>query len=128
MTSRSEQGSLVGSWQRDDDQPDCAAKYPMELDFGPGTYRGRRGAGQGFLWWDAGSYRLEPGRLLLTVATDELVTYQVEVTGGRLDVVDPDGCRFAYRRVAEAPATAAQPSQLRGKHHGTQAESAGGTG
>jgi hypothetical protein len=90
---------LVGSWRKVD-APECAQKYPDVLTFSTGTYRGARGAEQGFIWWDAGMYRLEdPRRLVLSVATDELVTYQVHLEGDVLQLVDPDGCRFSYQRV-----------------------------
>lgn len=103
MTSRSDSGQqlLAGEWRKADDAPECARRYPDHLTFSTGTtYRGQRGEGQGFIWWDAGTYRLEgENDLLLTVATDELVRYQVTVDGDRLDAEDPDGCRFSYRRV-----------------------------
>jgi hypothetical protein len=91
---------LVGSWSKAESPP-CAEKYPQTLTFATGTYRGRRGEGQGFVWWDAGIYRVEhPDRLVLGTATDELVTYGIRLEGDRLEVTDPDGCRFAYRRQA----------------------------
>jgi hypothetical protein len=90
---------LVGSWRKVN-APECAQKYPEELTFSTGTYRGARGAEQGFISWDAGIYRLEnPGRLVVGTATDELVAYQMHVEGDVLQIVDPDGCRFSYQRV-----------------------------
>ena len=92
--------SLVGSWTKTG-APSCADKYPDSLTFAAGTYRGARGATQGFIHWDAGTYRLETDRsLVLTTATDELVHYDVELQGDTLTVRDPDGCVFAYRRTA----------------------------
>jgi hypothetical protein len=92
--------SLQGSWRKTTSPP-CADKYPDTIDFATGTYRGHRGEGQGFVWWDAGIYRLEaPDRLVLGTATDELVTYLVRLDETHLDVTDPDGCRFAYERTA----------------------------
>ena len=101
MTERSASPDpeLAGSWRKVDG-PECAQKYPEVLTFGTGTYRGARGAEQGFISWDAGIYRLEePGRLVLSTATDELVAYQLHVEGDVLQVVDPDGCRFSYQRI-----------------------------
>ena len=90
---------LAGSWRKVD-APECAQKYPDVLTFSTGTYRGTRGAEQGFIWWDAGMYRLEDTRhLVLSVATDELVSYQMHLEGDVLQLVDPDGCRFSYQRV-----------------------------
>jgi hypothetical protein len=69
------------------------------MEFTDGTYRGTRGEGQGFVWWDAGIYRLEePGQLTLGTATDELVTYAIRLEADRFEVADPEGCRFAYER------------------------------
>jgi hypothetical protein len=100
MTEGSEtRPELAGDWQKLPDQPDCAAAYPDSLHFGPGTYRGVRGEGQGFVTWDAGIYRVEEAGLVLSTATDELVTYDLRVDGDVLTVVDRQGCRFSYRRV-----------------------------
>ena len=91
--------SLVGSWRKSA-SPRCSDKYPDTMEFAPATYRGTRGQGQGFVWWDAGIYRLDgPHRLVLGTATDELVTYEIRLEGDRLEVVDPEGCRFAYERM-----------------------------
>jgi hypothetical protein len=90
--------NLVGTWHKITTLP-CADKYPATITFSTGTYRGARGPGQGMVWWDAGIYRLEgPQRLVLSVATDELVTYEIAVHGDQLEVTDAEGCRFAYRR------------------------------
>lgn len=90
--------SLVGSWTKSS-APSCADKYPETLTFAAGTFRGSRGATQGFVHWDAGVYRLEgEGTLALTTATDELVHYEIELAGDTLTIRDPDGCVFAYRR------------------------------
>ncbi|MGY1695677.1 MULTISPECIES: hypothetical protein [unclassified Geodermatophilus] len=92
--------ALTGSWRKVD-APACADRYPDVLTFSTGTYRGARGPEQAGIWWDAGIYRLEDDRrLVLSVATDELVAYQVHRRGDVLEVVDPDGCRFSYRRIA----------------------------
>jgi hypothetical protein len=95
--------SLVGTWTKSS-APPCADKYPDTLTFAAGAFRGTRGATQGFVHWDAGIYRLEGDRTLaLTTATDELVQYDVELAGDTLTVRDPDGCVFAYRRIASPP-------------------------
>jgi hypothetical protein len=98
--------SLVGAWAKSSESP-CADRYPDSLTFAVGTYRGARGGTQGFVCWDAGSYRLEDGdTLVLTTATDELVRYRVVLTADELTVADPDGCVFAYRRLIGAPPAA----------------------
>lgn len=90
---------LVGAWLKAAEAPPCADKYPATLSFATGTYRGARGEGQGFVWWDAGTYHVHnETRLQLSVATDELVNYEIHLDGDVLAVVDPDGCHFTYRR------------------------------
>ena len=90
---------LTGSWRKVG-APECAAGYPDEITFSTGTYRGTRGAEQGFVQWDAGVYRVDDdGRLVLSLATDELVAYEFHLTGELLEVVDSAGCRFSYQRV-----------------------------
>jgi hypothetical protein len=77
----------------------CANKYPDAISFAIGTYLATRGPDQAFVWWDAGIYRLEDdGTLVLGTATDELVTYKINLRTDRLDVTDPDGCFFSYQR------------------------------
>lgn len=96
------QPELLGEWAKVG-APRCAEKYPDTLTFTPGTYRGRRGPAQGLIWWDTGIYRIEErNRLLLGVATDEIVSYEISVEGDLLTVLDSDGCRFSYRRVPQS--------------------------
>jgi hypothetical protein len=77
----------------------CANKYPETIAFAESTYLATRGKDQAFVWWDAGIYRLEDEvTLVLGTATDELVTYTVKLSTDRLDVTDPNGCRFSYQR------------------------------
>lgn len=90
--------SIVGTWTKTTTEP-CADKYPATITFSTGTYRGTRGPGQGMVWWDAGIYRIEaPKTLVVGTATDELVTYQLDLRGDRFEVTDAEGCRVAYRR------------------------------
>ena len=89
---------LVGVWKKVDTSS-CAERYPETVSFAAGVYRGARGSGQGMIWWDAGIYRVEgQNTLVVGTATDELVHYQIELHGDRLDVTDPEGCRFSYHR------------------------------
>jgi hypothetical protein len=91
---------LIGSWRKVD-TPECAEGYPEFVTFYVGTYRGTPGDRQGFIWWDAGTYRLEDGkRIVLSVATDALVSYDVRHEGDVLEFTDPDGCRFSYQRIS----------------------------
>jgi len=94
---------LEGQWSRVTVSP-CADKYPASITFSAATYRGARGAGQGFIWWDAGIYRVEhPRTLTLSVANDELVPYAIDLRNDEFDVTDADGCRVTYRRAATTP-------------------------
>jgi len=100
-TSPAKGPDLTGTTWRKTTASACARKYPETIRFDVSTYLGTRGPDQGVIWWDAGIYRLEDeGTLVLSVASDELVTYRVKLIGDNLDVVDRDGCSFSYRRQA----------------------------
>ncbi|PAU65650.1 hypothetical protein BZL41_05615 [Pseudomonas sp. PIC25] len=90
---------LVGSWQKIDDAA-CAAKYAAHLRFEPtGLYFGSTEPAGGFTWWDGGTWATDvPGRLALSLANDEVVTYAYSLDDDTLIVDDPSGCRFRYRR------------------------------
>ncbi|MBM2617034.1 hypothetical protein JIG36_15865 [Actinoplanes sp. LDG1-06] len=94
----SDEPSLAGEWHKVD-APECAAGYPEFLTFSAGRYTGRRGESQGFVRWDAGIFRLEGGRLVLSGADDRLVAYAFDIDGDLLRITDPEGCTFSYRRV-----------------------------
>ena len=93
---------LLGEW-RMKDAPACAQKYPASVTFAAGTYRGTRDRTQGFVWWDAGIYRIEHDdggdTLVLSDASDALVRYRIVLREGEFDVVDPEGCRLTYSRI-----------------------------
>lgn len=90
--------SLFGTWIRVT-ADSCAEKYPQTLTFSTGTYRGARGPDQGMVLWDAGIYRLEgAGTLVVSTASDELVSYGISLSSDRFEIVDADGCRVIYRR------------------------------
>jgi hypothetical protein len=89
---------LVGMWIKAT-TAECSDKYPDSITFSGGTYRGTRGPAQGMVWWDAGIYRLEdPKTLVLSTATDELVTYRIALQTDRFEFTDPEGCIVTYRR------------------------------
>jgi hypothetical protein len=89
---------VVGTWKKVT-TASCADKYPATVTFSTGTYRGTRGPGQGMVWWDAGIYRFEDDKtLVMSTATDELVTYQISLQADRFEVTDAEGCRVTYRR------------------------------
>lgn len=100
---------LAGPWTRvgGDDA------FPDHLEFSVGTYLGTRGAGQGFVVWDAGIYRVEgPDRVRIQGASDEVVEYQWSQTGDQVRFVDPGGRQVTYRRAAAASQPQLDTEQL----------------
>ena len=91
---------LVGGWQRNA-APPCAARYPVRWQVAAnGLYTGQAETAGEFTTWDSGTWRVrEPGRLALSVASDEVVTYGYSLVGELLSFTDPQGCSFSYRRV-----------------------------
>jgi hypothetical protein len=101
--TRDDRAHLVGTWSKATTAP-CAERYPETLTFAPGTYRGTRGSGQGFVTWDAGIYRIDgTDTLVMGTATDELVSYRMVLAGDHFDVTDAEGCRVTYRRAPLTP-------------------------
>lgn len=89
-----------GRWRKVSEEP-CSAQYPAEIAFQEATYLGAKGPGQRFIVWDAGIYRIEEeGRVLIAIATDELVPYRYSIEGDGITFTDRDGCQFSYRRVS----------------------------
>jgi hypothetical protein len=77
----------------------CADQYPAELEFSAATYRGRKGPGQRFIWWDAGGYEVVgDGQVKIDVATDQQVLYGFSLVGDVLTFTDERRCRFDYQR------------------------------
>lgn len=55
------------------------------------------------LWWDAGIYRVtDASTLVLSTATDELVTYQMQLRDTHLLIDVPDRGTVEYERMADA--------------------------
>jgi hypothetical protein len=95
--------TLVGHWRKRDAEA-LLDPYPVEIVFAESTYRGSRAPEQGLIWWDAGIYRLDdPGTLVLSTATDEMVSYPIELDADRLAVTTPGHGRIVYERRAEPP-------------------------
>ena len=103
MATHDQTRGMVGSWSKVTTDA-CADKYPATMTFSTGTYRGARGADQGFVSWDAGIYRLEDAHTLVVgTATDEIVKYRITLHADRFEFTDADGCRVTYRRDARTP-------------------------
>ena len=90
---------LVGEWVRSDHSA-CAADYAAHVRFEDrGLYFGTTEPPGGFTWWDGGTWEIVgSGQLAMSTANDAVVTYRYRVEGDALEVTDPSGCRFRYRR------------------------------
>ena len=56
------------------------------------------------IWWDAGIYRVDdPTTLVLSTATDEMVTYAMRRRGKRLKIEVPDKGTVVYERIEDPP-------------------------
>lgn len=95
--------SLEGRWRKL--TTDAALdEYPAEITFAADTYLARRGPEQKMIWWDAGIYRVqEPASLVLSTATDEMVTYAMQRKGNRLMIEIPDLGTVRYERMEGPP-------------------------
>ena len=92
--------TLVGTWHKTS-SAECDCQYPDELEFREARFLARKGAGQGFIVWDAGGYEVTaPGQIKIDTASDEQVHYRFTLDGDALTFVDPRGCEFHYRRVS----------------------------
>ena len=101
--STSTEANLRGRWKRAD--PDADDSFPAGIEFREGTYLAKKGEGQRFIQWDAGTYELSAqpdtprqGLLTLSTATDSLETYPVSVTPDSFEVVVRDGRRLTFNR------------------------------
>jgi hypothetical protein len=91
--------SLVGTWRKID-APECAGRYPHEIEFREATYLARKGPGQGFIVWDAGGYVIVgPDTIKIDTASDEQVVYRFAETEDTVRFVDTAGCEFRYGRL-----------------------------
>jgi hypothetical protein len=91
---------LTGKWKKVSTEQ-CGEGYPDEIEFSEGPrYLGKKGPGQGFIWWDAGTYEVTGQNMVkISTATDEQVSYRFTTSGDVLTFVDNNGCEFRYRRL-----------------------------
>jgi len=94
---------LTGSWRKSAGG-DGKNTYPDVLDFttttrAAGRYMGRKGrAQQGFLVWDAGSWRLtHDGRIEISTATDAIESWPVTISDDEIQIHAGDS-DLTYRR------------------------------
>ena len=95
--------NLRGHWKRA--EPDVDDSFPEGIEFREGTYLAKKGQGQRFIRWDAGTYELtvqpdspREGLLTLSTASDSLETYPVSLTANSFEVVVKDGRRLKFDR------------------------------
>ena len=93
------QPRLVGTWVKLT-QSDCSGVYPHRLEFREnGIYFGQKEPPGGFTQWDLGTYEVVASdKIKISTANDALVTYEFVFLNDLLTFVDPDHCRFEYRR------------------------------
>jgi hypothetical protein len=93
--------SLVDNWKKLS-TAECDKHYPDELEFHElATYLGKKGPDQPFIVWDAGTYQVaDENHLVMSTATDELVSYRFSISRDVLTFVDDEGCEFRYQRLA----------------------------
>jgi hypothetical protein len=100
MTMDSSTSRLVGTW-RQTAPPACASSYPALLEFqSNGLYRGTTDPPGRFATWDVGTWTVHGGDLAMSTANDAVVRYRFTLVDDVLQVSDPAGCTFAYRRGA----------------------------
>jgi hypothetical protein len=94
---------LTGSWRKSAGG-DGELNYPDVLDFttttrAAGRYMGRKGRPeQGFLVWDAGSWRLtDDGRIEISTATDAIDSWPVTISDDEIQIHAADS-DLTYRR------------------------------
>ena len=92
--------SLTGKWRKVS-TTECGGGYPDEIEFfARPRYLASKGPGQGFIWWDAGSYEVTgESEVRISIATDEQVSYRFSISADLLTFVDKDGCEFQYQRI-----------------------------
>jgi hypothetical protein len=91
---------LTGTWKKVS-TTQCDQQYPAEIEFSEQRprYLAKKGAGQGFICWDAGTYEvMGTDQVKISTATDAQILYRFSINGDTLTFTDPDGCEFKYRR------------------------------
>jgi hypothetical protein len=91
--------ALIGTWTRVTSS-DCSRQYPATIRFEErGVYFAQPEAPGGFATWDSGSFTVSSAsQVAISTANDAIITYQYALGASTITFVDPDGCRFEYRR------------------------------
>lgn len=92
---------LAGSWAKITDSA-CSRMYPAAVEFQrDGSYVAQNSPSAGFLIWDVGAYAPDgTTHVRISLANDAVISYQYAIANNILTFIDPDGCKFQYRRVA----------------------------
>lgn len=95
-----ETSPFVGNWEKISNSA-CSHKYPDRVEFQErGLYFGKSKQPGGFMQWDVGTYEVaSPRRIKISTANDAIVTYQFSISDDVLILIDPDECKFEYRKV-----------------------------
>lgn len=90
---------LAGTWEKTTQSP-CSQAYPDRITFQEkGLYTGEKDPPGTFSTWDVGKYTLiDAQRVKISTASDEIVTYEFSISGDVVTFIDPDGCKFGFRR------------------------------
>ena len=92
--------SVSGKWQKVS-MAQCDQQYPDEVEFFVRPrYLAKKGPGQGFIWWDAGTYEVVgEAQVKISTATDAQELYRFSISEDLLTFIDDKGCEFQYRRM-----------------------------
>jgi hypothetical protein len=90
---------LVGNWEKITDSACCRA-YPNSIQFlESGLYSGKNASPGTYTHWDAGTFEIVgPEQIMISIANDAIVAYEVSIQGDVLRFKDPDQCEFCYRK------------------------------
>jgi hypothetical protein len=91
---------LVGTWEKFTPQISCSDVYPDTINFQEnGLYFGRKDPPGTFTQWDVGTWEVvDSKKVKLSTANDAVITYEFAISHDVLTFVDPEACRFQYRR------------------------------
>jgi hypothetical protein len=90
---------LVGVWEKATTSP-CSQAYPDRVEFHEnGLCFGSKDPPGTFTIWDAGSFDVVgDAEVRISTANDAVVVYGFDLSGDAVTFVDPQRCRFTYRR------------------------------
>jgi hypothetical protein len=93
--------ALIGTWEKVSGDPKSDV-YPRILTFKEnGLYTGTGASPSAEKpWWDIGTFDIVSGdEIKISTANDMMVTYQFNIEENTLTFIDPEKCRFSYRKI-----------------------------